>query len=107
MKGTDEQILHEMYRLAFRASTPRGDFDEMLANATINSFGQKEIPFMDYECDEDILDDIVTRTMLKYDIPLHQQRKFSVSFYLGCSPKTKFNTKKSLVKKSIVKHDVI
>lgn len=39
--GRDEKILHEMYRLAFSYSTPKGDFDELLANTTTNQFGQK------------------------------------------------------------------
>jgi hypothetical protein len=103
----DKKILHEMYRLAFSYSTPKGDFDELLANATTNQFGQKEIPFMDYECDADILEDIVEKTMVKYDVPEHRRRVFSVSFYLGCSPKTKmFNRDKKFVKKSVIKHNI-
>ena len=103
----DEKILHEMYRLAFSYSTPKGDFDELLANATTNKFGQKEIPFMDYECDADILEDIIQRTMIKYNVPEYRRRAFSVSFYLGCSPKTKmFNRDNKFVKKSLIKHDM-
>lgn len=104
----NEKILHEMYRLAFNASTPRGDFDELVANATINEFGQKVIPYMDYECDEDTLQEIVDRTMLKYDVPEFRKRQFSVAFYLGCSPKTKrFSGNKNLVKKIVTKHDIV
>jgi hypothetical protein len=104
----DEKILYEMYRLAFSHSTPRGNFDELLANATTNRLGQKEIPFMDYECEADILEDIIERTMVKYDVPEYRRRAFSTSFYLGCSPKTKMSkTKKNIVKKSVIKHDII
>ena len=37
--GRDEKILHVMHRLAFSYSTPKGDFYELLANATSNQFG--------------------------------------------------------------------
>lgn len=85
----DKEILWEMYRLAFRASTPSADFDELVANAVMNERGQLEIPFLDYECDEDTLQQIVDDTMKKYKIPTWRRKQFSVAFYLGCSPKTK------------------
>ena len=34
----------EIYRRAFAASTPIGDFDKLMSEAEINEFGQKTIP---------------------------------------------------------------
>jgi len=89
LKNKNDIIMHEMYKLAFRASTPSVDFDELLENATINDQGQKVIPFMDYECYDDVLDKIFNDTMDKYGIDGYMRRGFNISFYLGCSPKGK------------------
>ena len=85
----DEKILHELYRRSFANSTPKGDWDEILETAPINELGQKEIPFMDYECDSEVLDSIFESVMKEYRVPKWKRRQFSTSFYLGCSPRTK------------------
>lgn len=92
MKGRvekDREILHEMYKLAFAASTPSADFDVLVENATVNELGQKEIPYMEYECEEETLKKILEDTMRKHKVPKWRKQEFSISFYLGCSPKTK------------------
>jgi hypothetical protein len=85
----DEKILHEMYRRSFAASTPYGDWDEILANAPINERREKEIPFRDYECEAGVLETIFNDVMKEYKIPKRRHSAFSFAFYLGCSPKTK------------------
>jgi hypothetical protein len=90
-KKKNELILHELYRRAFAASTPYGNWDKMLEEAIINERGEKEIPFMDYECDENILEDIFNTVMKENKVPKWKQKAFIFSFYLGCSPKTKVN----------------
>jgi hypothetical protein len=88
----NDKILHELYRRAFAASTPKGDFDYLLENATINGRGQKEIPFMDYECESEVLEEILDSVMKEFKVPVRERKSFSVGFYLGCSPKTKPKT---------------
>ena len=85
----DEKIIHEIYRDMFKASTPSGDWDELLENATINERGEKEIPFMDYEIDKDEMENIFNKAMKKYRIPKYRIYQFKFTVYLGCSPKTK------------------
>lgn len=85
----DEKIIHEIYRDMFKASTPSGDWDELLENATINERGEKEIPFMDYEIDKDEMENIFNKAMKKYRIPKYRICQFKFTVYLGCSPKTK------------------
>lgn len=85
----DETILHEMYRRAFKDSTPSGDWDELLNNAQTNEMGQKVIPFMDYECEQEVMEKIVNDVLKEYKVPKSRRHLFSVSFHLGCSPKTK------------------
>jgi hypothetical protein len=85
----DEKILHEIYRRAFAASEPPGDWDKLLENATVNQNGQKEIPFMDYECEEETMESIFENVMKEFKVPRWRRRAFHASFMLGCSPKTK------------------
>jgi hypothetical protein len=91
-ESRDEKILHELYRRAFAASTPKGDFDKLVENATINERGQKEIPFMDYECEAEVLEEILNSVMKEFKVRVRERKSFEFGFYLGCSPKTKFKT---------------
>jgi len=54
MKNIDKALMH-CYRELYANATPSASFDELLKNATINDRGQKEIPFLDYEIEEDML----------------------------------------------------
>lgn len=84
-----DKILHELYRKAFKASTPSGDWDEMYANAPLNEFNQKVIPFRDYECEHEVLEEILETTLKEHKVPKWRRRSFEITFWLGCSPKTK------------------
>jgi hypothetical protein len=85
----DEKILHELYRRSFAASEPSGDWDHLLEIATLNEEGKKVIPYMDYECEEDVLEEIFKDVMKRYKVPKWRQKGFYFSFILGCSPKMK------------------
>lgn len=91
-ENKDDKILHELYRRAFAASTPKGDFDLLLENATTNQWGQKEIPYMDYECESEVLEEIFNSVMEEFKVPVSRRNAFNFHFYLGCSPKTKIKT---------------
>jgi len=84
----NENILTEMYRRSFAASTPKGDFDELMANATINEFGQKVIPYMDYKCKHEVMEQIVEDVLKENKVPKWRHQGFKNAFMLGCSPKT-------------------
>jgi|688.fasta_scaffold195208_3 hypothetical protein len=84
-----DKILHELYRKAFKASTPSGDWDELYANAPLNEFNQKVIPFMDYECEQEVMEEILETTLKEYKVPKWRKRSFEITFWLGCSPKSK------------------
>jgi hypothetical protein len=84
-----DTIIHELYRKAFKASTPSGDWDEMYANAPLNEFHQKVIPFMDYECEHEVMEEILQSTLKAHKVPKWRRRSFEMTFWLGCSPKTK------------------
>jgi hypothetical protein len=91
MRATEKEdkLMWECYRELFAASSPPGDFDELVENATINERGQKEIPFMDYELEEDKMEAIIAKYTKKIK---YKWRKtaFRNSILLGCSPKTKW-----------------
>ena len=88
-QNKDEKILHELYRRAFDQSTPKGDFNQLMENAEINQWGQKVIPFADYECEEEVLQNIFDSVMKEFKVPVPRRSAFNFHFYLGCSPKTK------------------
>ena len=85
----EEQLMLECYRQLFKASTPSADFDNLVENATLNQFGQKEIPFMDYEIDEDEFIQIVDSILKKSRISSWRKELIKRSVLLGCSPKFK------------------
>jgi hypothetical protein len=88
-KLTDGDILMEIYRNVYAVAEPSANFDELMANAEINKEGQKVIKFMDYECEEAVMQRILDDTMDKYKVKDYRRKQFSFSFWLGCSPKTK------------------
>lgn len=85
----DFDILTEMYRRAFAASTPPADFDALVAAAEINALGQKVIPYLKYECEQEVMEQIVVDVLKEYKVPKRRHELFRRSFMLGCSPKTK------------------
>ena len=85
----DFEIMSEMYRRAYAASTPVGDFDAMVQNAPLNEFGQKVIPYLKYECEQEVMEQIIVDVLKEYKVPKSRRELFRNSFMLGCSPKTK------------------
>lgn len=84
-----DKIIWETYELLFKVSEPSVDFNELVKNAPVNKLGQKEIPFMDYEIDEEIMTSILDSQVKKYKLKGIYKRNFYTTIYLGCSPKTK------------------
>jgi len=89
MKDYSDSIMH-CYRQLYAHATPPANFDKLVEEATINDRGQKEIPFMDYEIDEETMDKIIEDTMKAYKIKGKiLKNRFKTTIYLGCLPKTK------------------
>ena len=95
-KTYDKEMWH-CYRQLFAHSTPSVSFDELVDKAEIDEHGRKHIPFMDYEIDKDIADEIIAQTIKDFRIkPKYKQDQFRVSIYLGCSPKFKRDEEKKI-----------
>lgn len=89
MKDYSEPIMH-CYRQLFANATPPASFDKLVEEASINEHGQKEIPFMNYEIDEELMNSIIDETIKAYKIKdKTTQQRFRTTIYLGCSPKSK------------------
>jgi hypothetical protein len=88
-RKTDYEILLEIYRKVYAVSEPPADFDELVANAELNERGEKQIKFLEYECEHDTMQAILDEAIAKYKIKGHRAKAFQFSFWLGCSPKTK------------------
>lgn len=84
-----DEAVTDCYQRLFEASTPQGDFDKLVEEAEIDERGQKVIPYMDYEIEEDVMDNIVEDIIGEYKIPKYLEEKFKITICLGCSPKTK------------------
>jgi hypothetical protein len=102
---TDEEILHEMYRRSYAASTPYGDWDDLLEKAEIDENGLKHIDYNAYECDIDTLQHIFDTVIDENNISERHERSFSMSFWLGCGPKSKVT--KDVIKKTTIKHKMV
>jgi hypothetical protein len=88
-KKIDQAIL-KCYQELYKNSEPSADFSELVANAKINEFGQKEIDYMAYEIDGKLMDSIVRSVIKKYKFKNLLASDFMNTIFLGCSPKTKF-----------------
>jgi hypothetical protein len=86
------EALYEAYRRAYKVSTPSADFDYLMNNAETDDNGAKVIPYMEYECEDDIMSQILDDVIKEYKIKdIWDQKAVRISFWLGCSPKTKSN----------------
>ena len=79
----------DCYVQLFKRSEPVGNFHHLMDIATINKRGQKEIPFMDYEIDEDLFEDIVSDCIKRHKIKPINRQSFRITILMGCSPKFK------------------
>ena len=88
-KSTDKALIY-CYRELFANATPPASFDELLKNSTVNLQGEREIPFMDYEIEKDMFNEIVDDTIKVYKIKGSiLKQSFRNTILMGCSPKFK------------------
>ena len=81
-----QKIIHDTYIELYKNAEPQADFDELLANATINQIGQKVIPFMDYKIHPGVMDSIIGKFESEYKMRKIDKSKYEFTIYLGCSP---------------------
>ena len=86
-KETDEDIINELFRRAFAASTPKGDWDEMLDKADVDKEGKKIIPFEDYKCPKNVMNKIFDDVMKEFNVSDVGRKSFKVIFWMGPSPR--------------------
>ena len=82
-----DDALFDCYRELFANSTPKGDFDKLVEEATVNERGQKVIPFDNYELSEEKFQEIIVATLKKHKVPKSLHESFSAAIHLGCSPR--------------------
>lgn len=85
----EDRILHKIYKDLYKASTPSADFDELLANATLNELGQKTIDFMAYEISEKDFNEILESNLKSIREPKYRKQMYRNTVLWGCSPKFK------------------
>lgn len=86
-KKTVREVMLDIYRELYRKATPSADFDELVANAKVNEYGTKDIPYMDYYLDDDEYVKTVNKYLKRYsrrDSGFLKAIEFEA--YLGCGP---------------------
>ena len=83
------KIIFDILRELYANSTPQGDFDELVANATIMDDGRKKIPFDDYEIEENLMVSIVNKHINENHLTKREKDIVKFEVYLGPSPKSK------------------
>ena len=86
-----EKIVWDIYRILYKESTPQADFDELVANATTNKRGEKEIDFMAYEIPHKMLEELMETEMSKHKLTKRDRYAIRVCVLLGCSPKSTYD----------------
>ena len=84
-------IVLDIYRILYRESTPQADFDELVANATINERGEKEIDFMAYEISPSKFEFLMEAEIKKHKLTKREKGNIRSTIWLGCSPKYKYD----------------
>lgn len=82
--------MRELYENAEHISGKRGNFDELLAGATVDERGKKWIPFDEYYIDDDKFREIFEKHcgMHVKGVSRYVRNGFSMHIYLGASPTT-------------------
>lgn len=83
----EQQIIWDIYRDLYKASTPKANFDTLVEEAPTNSRGQKDIGFMNYEIPESLFNEILDKHLKGRRITKIKQRMFRNTILMGCSPK--------------------
>lgn len=74
----------ELYANSIGLDGKAGNFDELMNNASINEYGQKEIPFEDYYISKEDFERIVAK--YRQQLPHMYRNGFNVMMYLGATP---------------------
>lgn len=81
-----QQIIHDTYVELYKNAEPQADFNELIANATVNDRGEKVIPFNDYKIYPGVMDSIIDYFEKEYKMNKAQRSQYELVIYLGCSP---------------------
>jgi len=87
LRTKEDKCLWEIYTRLFAASTPKGDFADLVENATKDEHGKLHIPFDNYVIDPDVMDNIILEVCKEFKIRKSDRPKFKTTAYLGCSPR--------------------
>lgn len=83
------KVIHDIYRELYNNSTPKADFDKLVEEAELDSEGRKIIPFMNYEIEQEKMDEIIDKHCKENALNKRFIDIIKANVYLGCSPRTK------------------
>ena len=79
----------DCYVQLYKNSEPSVDFEKLMEDAPFNELGQKVIDFNSYEIEEELMNEIVQKTVRVHKLKSWEIMTFRQTIYLGCSPKFK------------------
>lgn len=82
------EIVHDIYKELYFNATPSADFDEVVRNAKIEN-GQKIIPYMDYEIEDDLMTKIINKHTKMNKLSRREKASIRFEVLLGVSPRSK------------------
>jgi len=86
-KESKGDVINELFRRAFAASTPKGDWDEMLDKAELDEKGKKIIHFENYKCPKEIMNKIFDDVMEEFNVSEEGRKVCGLIFWMGPSPR--------------------
>ena len=81
-------IIMDISRELYMNATPSADFDKLVENAEVVD-GIKQIPYDEYEIEEEILEAILRKHFIINKVNGRMKSAIRFEVMLGCSPKTK------------------
>lgn len=88
-----KKVIKKCYVEIYYNSIPSVDFNELLKNAPINSYGQKVIDFNSYEVKETTFYEIVDKICKTYKLSKKEKKSVLTNLILGATPNIVEKTK--------------
>lgn len=88
-KKTLKDIVFDIYRELYSNSDPPASFDDLYENAIIDEQGRKNIDYLSYEIDDELMNEIIEKHCKDNKLKDKEKSAIKINVYLGCSPKSK------------------
>jgi hypothetical protein len=85
-KSIHEELVRVAYVMIYKNAIPSVDFDELMDKSPRDHQGVIEIPWRNYEIDEEVFDDIIIKISKEYKLNTVEARQLRSAMILGATP---------------------